>query len=62
MWKKKRYDVTFRLEPRDIDDLLWMMVTLKRVVEAFDPGSPRLKRLDNWYWKIHNKCVEINRR
>ena len=59
MWNKKRYNIRIRLEPKDID-AIWFGAT---ALDNLGDGKPdELKRLLQLYWKIHNKCVEINRR
>jgi len=63
MWKKKRYNLNIRLTQKELMALEW---ACGYFVPHIDYPEPRRNweyrgELQKLYWRIHNKCVEINR-
>lgn len=63
MWKKERYDIHIRLSPEDVTSLGLIACTLNDISHYFNKDmKARIALVRSLYWKIHNKCVEINRK
>ena len=65
MWKKKRYDIHIRLSPEDIESLGRTISLANTIAHQFfniDTKPQYIKTALGVILKIHNKCVEINRR
>ena len=64
MWKKKRYDIHIRLTPEEIEALHFGAYAITDIAQIFNPINCKHKSipiLNQLVWKIHNKCVEINK-
>ena len=63
MWKKKRYDIHIRLSPEEIEAVQRIFYIVQRMEGILkDSIKKDLEITKEFYWKIHNKCVEINRK
>lgn len=63
MWKKKRYDIRIRLSPEEIEALRGIFSFIDNFRYGLDDIEiKKFTIFEELYWKIHNKCVEINRK
>ena len=62
IWKKKRYDIHIRLTPDDIKSIEWACWNILNLTKELTQGLLAAKYFEDVVWRIHNKCVEINRK